>query len=266
MAMIAKCLVALSASVGALVVGCATQQPAAAPAPAAETAPPTVQMGSAPDAAPPVSVTLVPLKTCSGQTSVAADGLIDDLEDGNGQVALVAGRSGYWYSAADPNGSTISGAGAFTPTDGGAAGSKKAARATGKTATGDGAWGATFGFSFAPDNAAYDVSKYAGVSFWAKAGAKSTKSVRVKLGDANTRPEGKVCSSGCWNHFGQDLTLSEEWQQYTIKFADLKQQAGWGDPRPATLAAQHAMSLDWSISAGQDFDIWIDDVAFIECK
>jgi hypothetical protein len=101
-------------------------------------------MGAARTNTPPVSVPLVPLKTCSGETVAAADGLVDDLEDGNGQVAMVAGRSGYWYSAADPKGSTISGAGAFAPSDGGASGSKKAARATGKTATGEGAWGATF--------------------------------------------------------------------------------------------------------------------------
>lgn len=263
--MIAKCLVAVWASLGTSLVGCAAQQPAPPPASATE-APPTVQMGPAPAAAQPVSIPLIPLKTCSGETSAAADGLVDDLEDGNGQVALVAGRSGYWYSAADPKGSTISGAGAFVPSDGGASSSKKAARATGKTATGEGAWGATFGFTFVPDNQAYDVSKYAGISFWAKASDKSTKSVRFKVGDANTRPEGKVCTSACWNHFGQDLTLTSNWQQYTVKFADLKQQDGWGDPRPATLAAQHVMSLDWSVSAGQDFDIWVDDVKLIDCK
>jgi hypothetical protein len=266
MAMIAKCLVVVTAGLSALLVGCAAQQPAPAPAPAPEAAPPTtVQMGQAP-AAQPVSIALVPLKACAGETVAAADGLVDDFEDGNGQVALLGGRSGYWYSAADPKGSTISGAGAFAPSDGGASGSKKAAHATGKTATGDGAWGATFGFSFIPDNGVYDVSKYAGISFWAKAGDKSTKNVRFKVGDANTRPEGKVCTSACWNHFGQDLTLTTDWKQYTFKFADLKQQDGWGDPRPATLAAQHVMSLDWSINAGQDFDIWVDDVKLIDCK
>ena len=41
---------------------------------------------------------------------------------------------------------------------------------------------------------------------------------------------------------------------------------GWGEPRPATLAAQHVMSLDWSVSPGQDFDIWVDDVKLIDCK
>jgi endoglucanase len=266
MAMIAKCQVAVSASLGVLLVGCASQQPASAPVSAAEAAPPAVQMGSSPAAAQPVRIPLVPLKTCSGEAGAAADGLVDDLEDGNGQVATLAGRSGYWYSAADPKGSTISGAGAFAPSDGGASGSKKAARATGKTATGEGAWGATFGFTFLPDNQAYDVSRYAGISFWAKASDKSTKNVRFKVGDANTRPEGKVCNSACWNHFGQDLTLTSDWQQYTVKFADLKQQDGWGDPRPATLAAQHAMSLDWSVTAGQDFDIWVDDVKLIDCK
>jgi endoglucanase len=265
MAMIAKSLVAVSASLGTWLVGCAAPQPAPPAAPASE-APATVQMGAARTNTPPVSVPLVPLKTCSGETVAAADGLVDDLEDGNGQVAMVAGRSGYWYSAADPKGSTISGAGAFAPSDGGASGSKKAARATGKTATGEGAWGATFGFNFSPDNQAYDVSKYAGISFWAKASDKSTKNVRFKVGDANTRPEGKVCTSGCWNHFGQDLTLSSDWQQYTVKFADLKQLDGWGDPRPATLAAQHVMSLDWSVNPGQDFDIWVDDVKLIDCK
>ena len=37
----------------------------------------------------------------------AADGLVDDLEDGNNRVAQLAGRGGYWWSAKDDKGSTI---------------------------------------------------------------------------------------------------------------------------------------------------------------
>lgn len=258
MAKFAKCLATCGVLTLAACGGHGTAPVAPFPSPAASAA-------SAPGGGPAAAVAL---KVCTGGVAAASDGLVDDFEDGNGQGAPQAGRGGYWYTAADPKGSAISPSGEFTPGEGGAAGSKKSAHVSGKTAAGDGAWGAGFGLSLLPDNQIYDASKYAGVSFWAKAGDKSTTSVRFKVADVNTRPEGKVCKEpgGCWNHFGTDLTLSKEWKEHSIKFTDLKQQEGWGDPRPPALTANQAMSLDWSVSGGQEFDVWVDEVKFIDCK
>ena len=59
----------------------------------------------------------------------------------------------------------------------------------------------------------YDASKYKGISFWAKGPGK----VRFKTPDVNTAPEGDKCSD-CYNDFGVDLYIAEQWQRYTIPF------------------------------------------------
>src|SRR5215510_9508340 len=48
------------------------------------------------------------LSACPGGLVPAADGLIDDFEDGDNQGALEAGRDGYWYTAHDDLGSEYS--------------------------------------------------------------------------------------------------------------------------------------------------------------
>ena len=48
-----------------------------------------------------------PRTYCPRGTYVPADGLIDDFEDGNRQIASVGGRSQYWYTSADSEGSEI---------------------------------------------------------------------------------------------------------------------------------------------------------------
>jgi hypothetical protein len=152
------------------------------------------------------------------------------------------------------------------PTEGGAAGSKKAARVTGKTAPEQAAWGAVLGVELVQDKGRYDASKYAGVSFWAKVGDKSGKSFRFKASDVNTHPAGNVCKEACWNHFGSELALSTEWKEYAIAFADLRQEQGWGDPQPPSLTVSQLLSLDWAIPRGQEFDLWIDEVQLLPCQ
>jgi hypothetical protein len=240
--------------------GCVTGQdqlpPESPPAPAAAPPAPAATPGT------PQAAAGTPPKTCSGETQSAADGALDDFEDGNGQVAAAAGRNGYWFTAKDEKGSTIEPTGEFKVADGGA-GSKKAANVKGKTVAVDGAWGATVGVNFV-QGGFYDVSKYAGVSFKIKAA--KAGSVRVKFHDVNTVPQGGICSSGCWNAFGKDLSVAPEWQEVKVLFSELKQQDGWGDPRPASLATNKVQSLEWSIDKGQEFDVWIDDVQLIDCK
>ena len=79
----------------------------------------------------------------------------------------------------------------------------------------------------------YDGSAYAGLSFKAKVGSSSTRSFRVKIGDVNTHGQLGTCKS-CWNHFGKDLQIGTDWQEYVVMFSEVKQADGWGEPRPAT--------------------------------
>ena len=75
-------------------------------------------------------------------------------------------------------------------------------------------WGAGVGTDVATVNnkkAPYDASDYSGLRFWAKSGGDDL-TLRVKLQDGNTTPEGGVCSDAamkCNDTFGQfvDITL-----------------------------------------------------------
>jgi endoglucanase len=203
-------------------------------------------------------------EACPNWVKVADDGLIEDFEDDNSQVIKSAGRDGYWWMHHDPNGSTIEPDG-FATEEGGAAGDDYAINIRGQTASSQGAYGSSLGVNFTASNTAYDASKYIGVRFKAKAAEDSTKSVRLKVADVNTHKDGGVCTD-CWNHFGKDIKLSNEWDQYTVLFSELHQVPGWGQPRPSAVKTDELWGLDWTVGPGRKFDIWIDDVEFIVCQ
>jgi hypothetical protein len=193
----------------------------------------------------------------------ADDGSIDDLEDGNNQITKSAGRDGYWWSAADPKGSKID----MQTTEPGA-GSEMAMRMTGMTVPGkpeEDFWGVQLGINFVTDGLFYDASKYAGISFKAKAGADSAHQIRFKIGDINTHKDAGICKA-CWNHFGKDITLTNEWKDYTVTFSGATQEPGWGDPRPQAITPSKLIALNWQVGPGQKYDIWIDDVTFLDCQ
>jgi hypothetical protein len=202
-------------------------------------------------------------KACAKGVRIAADGTLDDFEDGDSQVSKIDVRDGYWWKSKDDKGSTIE-PDKLTPEEAGPGGNGVAAHFSGTTSSTPGAWGALFGANFVASGS-YDASKYVGLVFKAKVGPKSTKKVRLKVGDVNTHPDGGVCKS-CWNHFGMDLTLTTEWKEYQVLFADLKQAPGWGDPKPPGITVAQLHSIDWSIGTGATFDIWVDDIAFLECQ
>jgi hypothetical protein len=194
----------------------------------------------------------------------ADDGSLDDLEDGNNQVTKSSGRDGYWWSAHDPKGSTID----MQVTEPGAAGSELAMHITGKTVPGkaeDDAWGILLGMNFVNQGLFYDASKYAGVAFKAKVGPESARGVRLKIADINTHKEAGVCTT-CWNHFGKDLTLTTEWKEYRVSFSSAQQEPGWGSPRPTAITPTKLIALNWGIGPGQTYDLWIDDITFLECE
>jgi hypothetical protein len=197
---------------------------------------------------------------------VADDGAIDDLEDNDNQITKTNGREGYWWSAHDPKGSTID----MQIAEPGFGGSELAMHIVGKTVPGkaeDQAWGVLLGVNFvAQDVLLYDASKYAGISFRAKVGSpRSARAVRLKIADVNTHQDAKICKT-CWNHFGKDLTLTPEWKEYRVSFSGAEQEPGWGDPRPQAVTPSKLVGLNWGVGPGNDYDIWIDDVAFLDCE
>jgi endoglucanase len=213
------------------------------------------------EAKPPSGPVATPV-ACANGTRPAADGALDDAEDNDTQLTKVGGRDGYWFASGDPNGSTILPS-PFKMSDGGAGGSQHAVHIDGRTSDTNGSWGVLLGANMVGVGA-YDASPYAGISFKAKVGPGSSKKVRFKVGDVNTHPDGGVCKN-CWNHFGKDLGLTSDWQEYQISFAEMTQEAGWGDAVPAITPGK-ILSINWSIGPGQTYDLWLDDIAFFECK
>jgi endoglucanase len=192
------------------------------------------------------------------------DGMIDDAEDDNNQVAPNKGRSGYWYTFLDKAGSTVTPAtgGTFTMSAGGASGSAHAAHASGKIGGGAVVFGG-MGFNFIDPKGSYDASAYKGFSFWAKATA--PVKVRVKVPDADTDPDGKVCTE-CFNDFGTDIELTTTWTKYTLPFNSLTQLQGWGAPHPPGVNPARLFGIQWQVNTpGASYDVWVDDIAFTGC-
>jgi hypothetical protein len=194
------------------------------------------------------------------------DAKIEDGEDNNNQVLVQDGRSGYIYTYADSEGTTIApaGGGVFSMSPGGANGSQYALHMSGQLGGGSVVF-AAMGMNLADPKGPYDASKYQGISFYAKKGPGSTGKVIIKMSDKNTDPDGGVCAA-CSNDFGMRLSLSEEWQRYIVPFKALRQESGWGNPRPRSVDPEAVFAVQFQVrEKGKPFDVWVDDLAFTGC-
>jgi endoglucanase len=196
------------------------------------------------------------------------DGLIDDYEDNNNQITVFEDRGGYYYTYADKLGSKIwpeqgDNGGTFTISEGGN-GSKYAINMKGKLANASVVY-AGMGLDFRDPKEAFDASRFEGITFFAKRGSGSTAKLFAKLPDGNTDPTGEVCSA-CYNDFNAELNLGEQWKRYVLPFRDLRQEGTWGAPRRPHIDRSKLFAIHWEVkTSGADFDIWVDDVAFV-CK
>jgi endoglucanase len=153
----------------------------------------------------------------------------------------------------------------FKPTEGGANGSKFAARMKGTIGDTIQYPFAGMGFLFVDTKGAYDVSSCEGIKFFAKKGDEGeTVNMRLKVGDVNTVPEGGVCKE-CYNDFGRDILLTNEWSEITAPFFEMKQEPYWGESQPG-LVKTHVYQVQFQVVARGTFDVWVDDVSLTGCK
>jgi hypothetical protein len=207
--------------------------------------------------------------------------VVDDLEDQNGKLLPVNGRSGGWWTAGDDTlGATVVPAPAeltgleATPEaiPGGRCNSAFAMRVTGQGFTD---WGAVLGISLAygkrpnglDGSVPYDASARTGVDFWARIGDTSTNQVRFAVGDGHSEPDGGHCvedgdiGEECYDTFGVYLTqLDTNWHHYRIPFAGLGQR-DFGYKADAVATAE-LYTLLFNFDPGAVFDFWIDDISF----
>lgn len=196
--------------------------------------------------------------------------VIEDAEDADHQVIVHEGRGGYIYAFVDDAGSTVTPTagrlgGTFSQTEGGANGSLFAAHVEGRIGQGSVVF-AGVGLNFLDPKAPYDASDYEGIAFFARRAKGSSATVRLKVPDASTDPDAKICTE-CFNDFGADLEIGETWQEYTVPFDRMAQMSGWGAPRPGSIDRAKLFGVQWQVATpGATFDLWIDDVVFYGCK
>jgi endoglucanase len=200
-------------------------------------------------------------KASGGGGSCAKKALIEDGEDGDDQIIVREGRGGYLYTFADERGTKVEPAGELKPSGGGADGSHKSLHVTAQLVAGEAYAG--LGLSLRDPAGPYDASKYKGLVFYARRSADSAPAVRLMISDANTEPAAGVCTD-CFNDFGVTFELNEEWTRYVVRFDDLKQEGGWGAPRPETIDASKLYAVKWQTTAANaKLDLWIDQVGFL---
>jgi endoglucanase len=178
---------------------------------------------------------------------------IDDFEDGDTNISTADGRQGSWYSSDDGTPGTHS---EPAVTAGGANGSKSAFCVNGGGYTD---WGGNIAFALhSPSGTreAYDASKYTGISFWARG---SSTQFRALVPDKYSDPTAMLCA-GCYDHFQAPFKPTDQWQQFTFSWNQLKQQ-GFGDEQPNVCAASlFALQFEWPENV--DFELCLDEVAF----
>ncbi len=100
-----------------------------------------------------------------------------------------------------------------------------------------------------------DISAFDGVSFWAKAEMDpATVEVNFVIPETNATKDGGDCLSGCYNHPRKAVTLTTEWQQYTVTFAE----AGMGSAK----ITKRIQGLAWIAPLDTDWNYSIDEIAF----
>ncbi len=197
----------------------------------------------------------------AGSGASASTLLIDDFEDGNNQVSLIAGRNGYWFTSNDGTGQQSPDPHAealptlLVPPRG------ESTRALHTTGSGFTVWGALVGANFVATGPAampYNISAYRGISFVAKLGKVGvTDNARLSITNYDTLYGCMVCD----DHFGASVTFTDVFQTIQVPFASLKQ-TGFGKPLLPTFDTTRAYALQIGWAKAEAFDVWIDDVTF----
>ena len=207
-----------------------------------------------------------PVPAIDAGPDAAPDPLIDDLEDGDGWIRMVDGRSGAWFTYNDGTGTQTPAATAdFLPVAGGPGTSRFCAHTSG---SGFASWGAGLGFDLATPafadggtamRSAVDGSRYSGIAF----AAKGNVAIRVLVVTTAVEPPsaGGTCQAGalCEDAHGLAVTPTASWTQIMVPFAQLRQN-GWG--QAAAFDPRTLLGVEFQVDPNLAFDFSIDDVRF----
>lgn len=196
---------------------------------------------------------------CVADIDVPTGDVIDSFEDGDFLLSSIGGRVGNWYAYGDGSGTDTEEVVSIQR----GPDSKHGLHTTGKDFS---SWGSGVGVDFnnagsgQEDKAPYDASAYTGVTFWAR--AETALMVSVVLPDGDTDAAGDVCTV-CDHHWFKPIQVTTDWQRFTVDFSSLSLEPG-GDPEPTSFDASRVVSLQFRLSSGQSYEMWLDDVAFVK--
>ena len=184
--------------------------------------------------------------------------LIDDFEDGNSQILTDEGRNGSWHLVRD---NSVSGQLSLdeppVPYNEGANQSSHAMHLSGSNFT---EWGAGLSVDLRQQSLPYDASAYVGLKFWAR-GAQPLRLILIQQ-DLATGGSCTTCSSAdsndCGLFYGAQVSLTENWTQYTVPWGALSQSAAGS----TAFAPDQLMLLKFEVQAAEQFEFWLDDVSF----
>ena len=131
----------------------------------------------------------------------------------------------------------------------------------------------------------FDISQYKGITFWGRTAvvndAGAGFDIKVAFPDTDTDPRGGVCNgenagasgpndtSQCYNSYSEHVSFTNEWQQFTVLFADLALE-NFGFQAPAPWSGTNVYGINWQSqdnaspdATNQPMDVWIDDVYFV---
>lgn len=173
----------------------------------------------------------------SGVGSSVDELLVDDFEDGD---TLASNGFGWWYSLNDTAGDQDFRVSYVSDR----AGSTRAANSSG---IGFDIWGALVGLDLTEDSGTFDGSAFTELRFWARAAPDSVSTISARLLEPDEV------------QFGQSLELGTEWQEYVLRFDELKNVDGSEGPLDTTRLA----AFQIFVFSDQRFNFWIDDVVFV---
>jgi hypothetical protein len=209
---------------------------------------------------------------CAALGSFCADpSIIDDMEDGVGDICPSQGRGGSWYVVTDPSGGTLAMSGAsLNPTliPNGRGTSRRAAALVGSGFTD---WGALMGFPL-KSGASYDARAADGIRFWMKGTVPFNFQVAVP--GTIPRSSGGTCDENCYRPLGFWWgDPAADWTEVRVPFTALRGPLVFDDdfnliliePSWSTAALS---SVEFSVpgtATSEPFELWIDDVSFYSC-
>ena len=111
----------------------------------------------------------------------------------------------------------------------------------------------------------YDASKYAGIAFKAKVGA--GLDAQGALQDRrHQHAQGRRHLQGVLEPLRQGPDADDGVEGVPGHLLGRRAGAGLGRSPPDVGHADKLIALNWQVGPGQTYDIWIDDVTFLDCE